>query len=354
VIEDYGAVDPRPTIGPSTIAALLNLNIPSVLQVSPLPTTEASTVSPSSLRSLGDRGGSDLNGPRHGNTQDLVDVGSHFNDGSSDDHGDNIDDDLRLQEREDSVQSLEDQLWDVRIEWPENESRYFIPADELCRLVTVDSILCELKRSRIKKSDEELLDISKTIWKIAPRLFAILVCMGKGKCICSFINEGLEDNDLPFVRSEIKTEGHGAGSFKLRSKRALEVPIRCMEKWGRADITNFGRDQWWMLAPIFKESQKPKKKVRHYELEDNCVLPFIEDQERTGQAAAGGYSSVWGVLIHPAHQHLYKSTNPEVPISEHLYFYRSTNREVETKPYDCFKTPPLYQRSRFQIGGRDA
>jgi hypothetical protein len=133
--------------------------------------------------------------------------------------------------------------------------------------------------------------------------------MGKSRCIINFLDEGLGDVDLPFKRSEVQQKGPSSNFFKLRSRHA-EVPmIKSMAKWGRSDITTFGRDQWWVLAPIFKEGKT--NKVRHWELADNCVLPLVEDRKRT-EAKESGFSSVWGVLIHPAHQLLYKSNNPTV------------------------------------------
>jgi hypothetical protein len=267
--------------------------------------TEATDVAHESIRSFGKRDSPNMDAIRRDFQQDTLELGGQFDDGHDSDVMDLEDGEDRLQ------QTLEERLWDARIEWPKGDNRYFIPADVLQSLVTVESIYSELVRCRIKMQRDEILDTSKRIWKAAPRIFAILVCMNKGRCIINFLNEGLEDEDLPFKRSEIKEIGAGANNFKLRSRRHDGKRINSMSNWGRSEITTFGRDQWWMLAPIFKEGKTNRAKVRHWDLEDNCVLPFIEDTKRT-KVKESGFSSVWGVLIHPAHQLLYKSTNPKV------------------------------------------
>ncbi|PMD33649.1 kinase-like protein, partial [Hyaloscypha variabilis F] len=70
--------------------------------------------------------------------------------------------------------------------------------------------------------------------------------------------------------------------------------------WQWRDINDFCHAQWAFLAPVFDELHK------HYELDDNDILPFIEDNEKF--LRQGGYSEVWGVRIHQAHQLLRQSS----------------------------------------------
>lgn len=156
-------------------------------------------------------------------------------------------------------------------------------------------------------SETDLERIASNIVDGAMKLFTILVCQSLGSHIFEFLVEGLDDQDLPFVR--FPDNNTASNNFKLRSRKNPDKPIRCMEKWGIAVITAIGRDQWWVLAPIF---QGAHEKVRHWELEDNCVLPYIFDEEHTEKADAGGFSSVWGVRIHHDHQLLHRGTNPKV------------------------------------------
>ena len=84
-----------------------------------------------------------------------------------------------------------------------------------------------------------------------------------------------------------------------------------MESWDQWLVGQFGQTQWYTQAPIFEFGDG----IKHYELDDNCVLPWIEDHERRDRAAEGGFSSVWRVVIHPAHQRLLGAPNSEVYIS---------------------------------------
>lgn len=158
----------------------------------------------------------------------------------------------------------------------------------------------ELDRCRVAfQNEEKRRQTVEEIWKFAPKLFAILVGLRPGrfgKYITEFLKAAITDADLPFVRSDNTTK---SVPFKLCSKRTPRHPIECMTTWDQARVNDFGRDQWIMLAPVFVYNDK----IEHYELDDNCVLPWIEDDERTG-AVEGGYGSVWKIAIHPSHQRI--------------------------------------------------
>ena len=81
-----------------------------------------------------------------------------------------------------------------------------------------------------------------------------------------------------------------------------------MEKWERTHVENLGIYQWSMLTPCFEKSLD----VNHYDLEDNCILPFVKDEERSEKNNEGGFSFVWEIEIHPAHHDLYAGPNPQV------------------------------------------
>ncbi|KAH6672023.1 kinase-like domain-containing protein [Halenospora varia] len=237
-------------------------------------------------------------------SQDLSSVGGQF---SQIPNTDTLNGTADLLSKQDD--QLQDQLIDARIEWPEGENQYFIPASDIQRLITLDSISVELKRCKFNFTQTRLLEVlAEKILEVAPRLFAILVHMGKSRDIWEFLKEGLNDKALPLSRCESASEGSVSSRIRLCTAKNPNQPIASMQTWSRHDIGEFDREQWIMYAPIFKAS----KKVKHYELESNRVMPFIEDRELISQAA-GGYGSVWDVRIHPAHQFLYKGTNPEEP-----------------------------------------
>jgi hypothetical protein len=98
--------------------------------------------------------------------------------------------------------SLRDELLLARIEWPEGENRYFIPINNLNSLVTEDSVKGELRSIYPSLGPQELLSYSLTVCKNSKKIFALLVYNGKTKYICDFLNDGISDSNLPFVRSD--------------------------------------------------------------------------------------------------------------------------------------------------------
>jgi hypothetical protein len=217
---------------------------------------------------------------------------------------DSIDNDS--EENKSPEQTLRYDLCNARREWPEGSFRYFIPVDEFNRIVTLDSISLELARCGVEFANEESLrNVAEELSKAAPKLFAILVYLKRGHYITKFLEEEIDDTHLPFVRSDKTAK---SGHFKLCSKKSPDQPIKCMAGWDQARINDFGRDQWSMLAPIFEY----RDEIKHYELDDNCVLPWVEDEERSDRAIQGGYGSVWKIAIHPAHQKVEGSANQKV------------------------------------------
>ena len=190
--------------------------------------------------------------------------------------------------------TLRDQLWKAQIESPPDSLIFFVPDDDLQRLVNPDSVEAELERNNVKfESGEVRKNIAVRISATSRRLFAILVCLQLESLICQFLAEEIDDSHLPFVRSDETGQ-----TFKFCSRLHPEQPIKCMENWELDRIHSFGRTQWFMLAPIFEYSEE----IKHYELQDNCVLPFVRDRDRCNNATEGGYGSVSKVYIHPAHQ----------------------------------------------------
>jgi hypothetical protein len=189
--------------------------------------------------------------------------------------------------------TLREELCEVRIEGPEGSHRYFIPADDLQRLVTVDAISTELRQRG--ESENTANSFSRQILNRALKLFAILVYLRRGELILDFLAEDIDDTHLPFIRSDKNPK---ARDYKLCSIRHPGQPLKCMERWDRDLVDELGRDQWCMLAPVFEFHDG----IEHYDLHDNCVLPWVEDGESGDSANVGGYGSVSKIAIHPAHQ----------------------------------------------------
>jgi hypothetical protein len=101
-----------------------------------------------------------------------------------------------------------------------------------------------------------------------------------------------------YEHKNYQTEGHaGCG-------------IMALSNWEGRDAQILSRDQWLALSPIFKRASK---EVPHYHFENSTVLPFTEDDENDKEKMMyGGYSEVWAVRIHPAHQDIIRSSDPSV------------------------------------------
>ncbi|TVY48835.1 Serine/threonine-protein kinase [Lachnellula occidentalis] len=205
-------------------------------------------------------------------------------------------------QRSDSGSALCAALFKARHEWPPRMNSYFIPNDELERLLHVDAIMDELGLMPTQESHRLAQNVSNK----APRLFAILVCLGLGELIPQFIDEGIDDGDLPFGRTD---DSRRPRSWQLCSKSRPNEPIKCMAGWKQSIIVNFDREQRYVLAHIF--DNKEEGRIPHYDIGNNCILPFVKDEEQGNQVKQGGFSTVWEIIIHPAHQRLHCSTNSE-------------------------------------------
>jgi serine/threonine protein kinase len=165
--------------------------------------------------------------------------------------------------------------------------KFFLPISVLEALVTEDAIEREL-RGTIPTFASERPHLPSQIAQTSRKLFAILAYLGKGSLITAFLDEHITDSDLPLEAplALVGQENQGMLSKVFANRRSR-------------DINDFCRVQWYFLAPIFDRLHK------HYELDDNVVLPFIKNEESSAQQ--GGYSEVWEVKIHPAHQQLRSS-----------------------------------------------
>ncbi|KAF4625216.1 hypothetical protein G7Y89_g12953 [Cudoniella acicularis] len=220
------------------------------------------------------------------------------------------------------VSCLEQRLLDAQIPWGTHR---FIPADALGRIVTKRAIHEELDRiSDLSASDISLL--SHATWEYARKIFAILVCIGKGKLVSSFLSEGFTDANLPINIPK--------GSSQ---QKKWITPIETFRGWSPRELDDFSRVQWYFLAPIFT-----RPRTQHYELDDNCVMPFIKDTEH--EAQSGGFSDVWEVVIHPAHQKFFDSNeNPSVALK------RLHSRKEDDFKHEAYMLTALAQNEHHHL-----
>ena len=195
--------------------------------------------------------------------------------------------------------TLQAQLENALVAWPRGNEQFFIPVDVQDRLLTVPCVAKEFERLFPNLAPTERLSYVSRTCSSARKLFAILLGIEKGSSILDFLADGITDSDLPLLNYPKRTAN---ASYTLRAKRQIDSPIPAIENWAWRDIRHFYREQWWLKAPVFDTLGK------HHELEDDCVLPFVEDKGNIiGSVNTGSYSDVWGVRIHPAHQTIFKS-----------------------------------------------
>jgi len=177
--------------------------------------------------------------------------------------------------------SLGEDLWGALV--PCKPHSFFLPVNELKRLLTTDSVLYELQLYYPEALTKINSDMADFIVTQAQRLFALLIYIGKGSTIKDFLKKGITDNSLPIHNVNDKT-------------------FPAFAQWTPRAIETFRREQWCFIPPSFDIGQ-------HYEFDDNTILPFIEDNESRNPVMfrVGGYSEVYAVRIHSSHHRFWHS-----------------------------------------------
>jgi hypothetical protein len=194
----------------------------------------------------------------------------------------------------------------------------FLPNDALDKIVTRERIYSELRNYNLDFRSPALLDfLADKIWEVTRprgkettrrRIFAILGLIEQCGDIVDFIQDDLYDSDLPFILSD--SEHTGRPQLCRKEKNGGLIPIEFLKKWRIPVRESFNYNQWQLIAPYFQLLTDSNRKVLHYPLADQIILPFIEDDEvvRGASHAAGGFGDVWRVKIHPAHHNYCEDT----------------------------------------------
>jgi len=215
---------------------------------------------------------------------------------------------------------LLEELENAKIEWPKGSSKYFIPRDSLETIVNMRSVEAELTKLFPSLTSRELhqyVDIIFDPLRMARGVF-VTVLRTRKESILDILEEGVTDLDLPLERQQLPTyPGNYNRRFVLFCSRdhydyrnctdrdhatCKITSVRSMSNWTRNQIENFDAIQWRVKAPVFEKL--PQGEIQHFDLHSNVVMPYVEDGEE--QLEQSGYSYVWPVRIHPAHQSVYK------------------------------------------------
>jgi len=175
----------------------------------------------------------------------------------------------------------------------------FIPRDKIDNIVTPISVKRELQ-GRLQQPESNIDRLVEQIFTppTRRRIFSILLLIEKVEKIEDVIADDLWDRDLPLLLQK-----HRRGRNDPTHPTGVQHSGR-LQSWSTFLLESFETYQYMFTAPFFRYSPEG---AQHYALgHDDIILPFIEDGVPAG-VAAGGYSDVWRVKIHPAHHNCYRA-----------------------------------------------
>lgn len=205
--------------------------------------------------------------------------------------------------------NMKRKLCAAKVEWPVGRNSHFIPVSNFNEIMQLPDIEEELESVFPGETDTIRKSVALKTYLSAKQLLAILVCGGQQSIFLDLLEEDVTDKDLPFTRIDGPSiPGGYARKFKLarkdhsscQSMDHASCGIQALEKLDDPeDRTAICRNQWLVLAPIFRKMEDSRR-ILHLELDIACILPFTEEKKE--ELKQGGYSDVWPVQIHPAHQ----------------------------------------------------
>jgi len=218
-----------------------------------------------------------------------------------------------------------DMLVNERVPWPPGGNTSFIPCDCLGENTFTNAIVRDklCKEFPAEEEEQRILKDTRYICANAKKIFSILLYGFEGygervRDIRKFVDEGICDSDLPFIRIPRKKQEPGSYNNinywlctndhekKCGGKHNEKCSIQAMASWTPRALENFFTTQWMVQVPVFR---KTNGDIPHQDFDQNAIMPYVEDFEK--EAIKGGFSKVWKVKIHPAHQDLY---DPKVTI----------------------------------------
>lgn len=230
------------------------------------------------------------------------------------------------------AESLQNELFSALIPTHE-EKRGFFAKDQLSRILTEARVQDELTRHfEDSLSEEAIAGYAKTICQGAAaqrkspecdgepnektfiKVMAILIIIEKTTSIIKLLEEDVNDSKLPLIKVSRPNDEH---MFDLRASREPNKVLRSFQKrWNQLNIRNF--EEWqWPTLPVEFARPTEHGEVQHLQLEEQRILPFIEDSREQKPRFSrrteleGGFASVYKVVIH--HQHHDFHTSPDKP-----------------------------------------
>lgn len=207
------------------------------------------------------------------------------------------------------TESLEQRLRGALCQHAHKESKGFLPLNKLNELVVEDSVAEALRECMPEHAADSVRQLAHAICPGSVRnpsqpsfrrIFGILVMIQQPQEILTFVHNNITDLDLPLI----KARNGNTGRSELRRKTQPNKPLECFQTWSSFWVDLFEEYQWTLLSPFFSRGNNGT--VRFYPLDDQTILPFIEDSSRDANPEddedfQGGHGSVSRVKIHPSH-----------------------------------------------------
>lgn len=138
------------------------------------------------------------------------------------------------------------------------------------------------------------------------RIFAILLLIQQPDLIMDFIEEGIDDSDLPLCKVIIASSSSGSDSgtgededeegYLARSTSDGPIIIEKFRHWIYSQRQQFYQTQWRVQVPIFLKGRRAPDFHPVHKFDRNIVLPWTEFEEHYN-----GLSDVSRVKVHRAH-----------------------------------------------------
>lgn len=236
---------------------------------------------------------------------------------------------------------------------PSQHDREFLPKEALTSILTEERVRqvlavdfeSVLPEKRINEYAKTICarkirgDDGRLTTRSYIKILAILVLCRKTTAIVRILEDSsrVSDADLPLER--VRRPGHdNLYDLRARNKSGMLLkPMECFQKdWDQMNIRSFEEWQWTALPRIFGKPISHEK-VRHYDLRDKEILPFVQDSQGAHDQSVsskhefeGGFATVFQVAIHPQHHHFGRPPDALYAVkSLHSKNVTAFEREVE-------------------------
>lgn len=232
----------------------------------------------------------------------------------------------------------------------EKNTNSFVPGGQLQNILTKEVVKANIATLFQDRAESDHIQITNSICvdentiqtKGRRKLFALLHIIEKPRSIVKFIESEIYDKDLPL---EEITQPRGLRRFK-RADDTSDIAHFTFKDWSYINYQNFLTYQWKFHVPFFTQDTNRNGEIRT--LDDQMILPWIDDGTSGEKVQESGYSQVYRVKIHPDH-HDFKTANVS-HFSHSIYFQanpnRGVNRYLPSRNSTLMTTMSLLEKSR--------